>query len=264
MAIITTGDARVAEIMAQRRQQRVDDVNQRTYYRTYRTYRMVEPVPSSAPRQNGAAWQAVTFYTTGTGYEQEVKNLIKSATALNVPLKVYDYPPTGTWRGNLNYKSACILRAFNEFRDKDIVFVDADAIIRRNPTLFDELSAKREYDISACFFKYDAKSGDADELLSGTLWIKNNDTGRATVRRWHEVGLTRPDVRHQMCLKAALEDMRREGIRVRVNRHSLAYTCIFDYHAARNVVPVIEHFQASRRLRKDVGRGQQLKFRRDP
>jgi hypothetical protein len=33
---------------------------------------------------------------------------------------------------------------------------------------------------------------------------------------------------------------------------------IFDYYAGEEVVPVIEHFQASRRLRPEVGTGDPL------
>jgi len=205
------------------------------------------------------AWQAVSFYTTGTGYQDEVKRLIDSAQALGVPLRVYAYPPSGTWRENLNYKSACITRAFVDYTGKDIVFVDADAVFRQWPVLFDELSAKHEYDLSACFYGYAQRSGDADELLSGTLWIQNGEMGRALVKRWHEIGLRRPDVRHQMCLKLALAEMQADGRAVRVFRHPFAYTCIFDYHAARRgQEPVIEHYQASRRLRRQVGFGQTL------
>jgi len=206
-----------------------------------------------------SGWQMVSYYTARTPYEEEIKKLIKSAAEFNVPLKTYACPATGTWRGNLNHKSATILKAFEEFPDKDIVFVDADAIIRRWPALFDELSAKAVYDVSACFFSYTKRSGDKDELLSGTLWLRNAEVGRAIVQRWHEVGLERRDVRHQYCLKLAIEEVRRNGVPVRVFRHPFAYTCIFDYREARKgVAPVIEHYQASRRLRRVVGFGPSL------
>jgi len=205
----------------------------------------------------------VSFYTTGTGYEKEVRWLQASLERYMIPHHLFPCAPAGSWRANLNNKSDCILKAFDMFPGKDIVFLDADAIVRRDPVLFDELSKRKDYDLSAHFFKYDPRSGDPDELLSGTLWIQNNETGRAIVKRWHEIGLSRPDVRHQMCLKAALEDFEKEGRDVRVFRHPFAYTCVFDYHAAKETEPVIEHFQASRRFRKDVGYGQTLKFRRD-
>lgn len=203
-------------------------------------------------------WIVVSFYTVGTGYEQEIKNLEASLKKHGLQYHLFPCPVTGTWRGNLNHKSEIILKVFDMFPGKDIVFIDADAIVRRPPVLFDELSARHQYDLSAHFFKYDPKSGDADELLSGTLWIQNGDVGRALVKRWHEIGLARPGERHQMCLKLAIGELQKEGVAVRVNRHPFAYTYIFDYYAGRGIVPVIEHFQKSRQLRRSVGYGVSL------
>jgi len=212
-----------------------------------------------------SGWQMISYYTVRTPYEEEVQKLVKSALKVGVPLKTYGLPATGSWRGNLNHKSATILKAFEEFPDKDIVFVDADAIIHRWPALFDELSTKAVYDVSACFFSYTKRSGDKDELLSGTLWFRNAEVGRALVRRWHEIGLERRDVRHQYCLKLAIQELQRSGIPVRVFRHPFAYTCIFDYRQARKgVAPVIEHYQASRRFRRVVGFGPSLVLKPGP
>lgn len=213
--------------------------------------------PGEAVRSD-LGYVIVSFYTLGTSYAKEIRGLERSLQEFRIPHHFFAFEPTGTWRGNLNFKSACILKAFGLFPGKDIVFLDSDAIVRRHPALFDELSAKHEYDLSAHFFKYDPKSGDADELLSGTLWIQNNAAGRFLVERWHAIGLQHPELRHQMCLKVAVEALAREGRPVRVNRHPFAYTCIFDYQAAQDVVPIIEHFQASRRFRKEVGYGQDL------
>ncbi len=197
----------------------------------------------------------VSYYTTGTGYEQEIKTLRASLQRYRLPREIFVYEPAGTWRANLNFKSECILRAMDLHPHQDIVFVDADAVIRQYPLLFNELSRRHDFDISACFFKYRPESGDVDELLSGTLWIQNNDAGRKVVEKWHEIGLSRPDVRHQMCLKMAIAELQKGGESIRVYRHPFAYTCIFDYRAASATEPVIEHFQASRRLRREVGYG---------
>lgn len=219
--------------------------------------RTLPPLPK-LPIERDRPYVVVSFYTNGTGYASEVLNLEKSLNRFKLPRHIFSFEPTGSWRGNLNYKSACILNAFDMFPGKDIVFLDSDAVVKQDPVLFDQLSSCHEYDISACFFKYDQRSGDPDELLSGTLWIQNNDKGRALVKHWHEIGLKNPKVRHQLCLKIAIAELRRAGVVVRVFRHPFAYTCIYDYGAAKRVVPVIEHFQASRRLRRQVGYGENL------
>jgi hypothetical protein len=204
------------------------------------------------------SWQVVSFFTMRTGYEQEIKKLEASLLKFGFAYKFYSYRPTGTWRGNLNYKSETILKAFDEFPDRDIVFLDADAVVRQYPKLFDVFSAEKKYDIAACFFKYRPESGDPDELLSGTLWIQNGEGGRRLVERWHKLGLEFPGKRHQMCLKEAIARLDKEGRGVRVYRLPFEYTCIFDYGARRGKIPVVEHFQASRRLRRQVGYGVRL------
>jgi len=206
-----------------------------------------------------AGWQLITFYTTGTGYETEVRRLLDSAAKVGLECHAYAYEPTGTWRGNLNYKSVCILRAMSDYPDKDIVFVDADAIIHRRPELFDKLSEMRRHEVGAHFHPYMQSVG-GGSLLSGTLWLANTERGRQVVEMWHEIAIAHPDIRHQHALNVAIHEMRAKGIAVGVYRLPREYTLIYDYYKGHNRPknPVIEHFQASRKLRKVVGRGPML------
>lgn len=201
-------------------------------------------------------WIIISYFTVGTGYETEIKNLTKSLKFFDLPYFIFNFEPQGTWRRNLNFKSQCILEAFKMFPDRDIVFLDADAIVRQYPKLFDQLSKEKKYHIGAHFFRYLPRSGDPDELLSGTLWIRNDEIGHRIVNRWHKLGLKYENIRHQKCLKLALNELIREGLNIQINHFPFEYTCIFDYHKARQgKAPVIEHFQASRRFRKSVGYG---------
>ena len=216
----------------------------------------IEAIPGQAKKTRPKpGYIIVSYFTAGTSYEKVIEDLKRSLLQHGLPNHIFSFPPTGTWRGNLNYKSECIRTAMDLYPNLDIVFVDADAIIRQYPVLFDALSKERTYDISAHFFRYRPESGDADELLSGTLWIQNGPMGRKIVEAWHKTGLAQPKVRHQMCLKLAIEELKAQGERVRVFRHPFAYTAIFDYPLARLIKPVIEHFQASRKYRREVGYG---------
>jgi len=190
-------------------------------------------------------WQAVTFVTIGTGYEREVLRLKASCDACGVPLRIFRFQPLGSWRANLNFKSQSILDAMAGYPEKDIVFIDADAVVRSYPRLFDVLSEARKHDIAAHFFMQSRV--ERGELLSGTLWFQNNPTAQTLVQAWHAHGEANPNVRHQRCLQAVLA---RYGSNIRIYRLPLEYTCIFDHPARRGVVPVIEHFQASRKYRR--------------
>ena len=200
----------------------------------------------------------VSFYTRGTSYAKEIKKLITSLRKFALPYHIFDFEPLGTWRSNLNYKSACILQAMEMYPDKDIVFIDADGVVRQDPVLFEGLSIDDQYHVAATFHKYAPESGDPDELLSGTLWFKNNGMSVGLVREWHNVALEQPFVRHQKCLHIAIKRLQGNGNPIKVYRMPWEYTCIFDYVRSRGKQPVIEHFQASRRFRDEVGRGVSL------
>ena len=188
-------------------------------------------------------WQAVTFTTQGTGYEREVLRLKASCEALSIPLRIFTYANLGSWRANLNFKSQSIIDAMAYYPDQDIVFVDADAVVRSYPTLFDELSERRSSDIAVHFL--------ADrELLSGTIWLANTERGMEIAQRWHEVAKHSPAVRHQQCLALALKALKDEGRPAKIYRLPIEYTCIFDHPLRRGKTAVIEHFQASRRYRR--------------
>lgn len=203
-------------------------------------------------------WIVVSLYTWGTSYEGEVKKLITSLMQQNLPFHIYGYEPMGSWRLNLNCKSACIIKAMETYPDHDIVFIDADGIVRQDPVLFDKLSGEHKYSMAATFHAYGPKSGSLDELLSGTLWLANNGLTRGLVKLWHKIAIENPLEIHQRCLKYAITEMEENGNPVKVFRMPWEYTCIFDYVRSRSVKPVVEHFQASRRFREEVGYGTPL------
>ena len=195
-------------------------------------------------------WQAVTFVTTGTGYEREVERLALSAARLSIPLRIYHHPNLRNWRLNLNWKSLTILEAMTDYPDKDIVWVDADAKFHSWPALFDELSLARAHDIA--FHRWvHSRLDPGRELLSGTLWVANTERGAKLVSAWHEKALKSRAIRHQRALDEVLKGERAGW---RCFALPVQYTAIFDHRAVRGrIQPVIEHFQASRRLRRAVG-----------
>jgi len=208
--------------------------------------------------ESGRKWIVVSYYTRKTPYEEEVKKLVTSLMQRNLPFHIYSCNPMGSWRANLNFKSACIIKAMETYPDYDIVFIDADGIVRRNPTLFDKLSEEHKYNMAATFHTYGPKSGSPDELLSGTLWLANNGLTRGLVKSWHRIAVENPLEIHQRCLKYAITEMEENNNPVKIYRMPWEYTCIFDYVRSRGVKPVVEHFQASRRFRDDVGYGAPL------
>lgn len=201
-------------------------------------------------------WIVVSFYTRNTGYELEVKKLEESLKTLNIDYHLFPCEALGSWRKNLNHKSRVILHSFELFPDKDIVFIDSDGIVRKYPILFDELSKNHTHHVAAHFHLYKGTNIQGGSLLSGTLWLQNSEKGRLLVRTWDFIGRNHPRIRHQHCLRLAINELNAKGAGIKIYKLPREYTLIFDYYRGRNRPdPVIEHFQASRKLRKQVGYG---------
>lgn len=122
----------------------------------------------------------ISGYTINTDYEQEVKDLESDLKRFNLDYKLYSYESRGDWTKNTMVKAELIQRALNEFPGEDIIWLDADAIILKNPTFFHDLKNK-EFDI-CCY--YHKTRYNPNELLSGTIIFRNNDIVKSLVNDW--------------------------------------------------------------------------------
>lgn len=178
---------------------------------------------------------AVTFYTPD--YEDVVLNLGKSCQKLGIKLKAYAEPDRGSWVLNCGIKPEVIRRAMDEFKTP-VVWIDADAVVRSYPQIFDDLYGTKYH--FACHFREYNHHRDR-ELLSGTLWFNDNKGGIDLLEKW---------VRQQKKCKThwdqqTLAHVVQQGDYC-VKELPASYTQIFDT-MAHNGVPVIEHFQESRK-----------------
>lgn len=195
-------------------------------------------------------WTVVSFYTKDTGYEKEIKKLEASLLRFGIEYHFFAYPSLGKWRRNLNYKSDCIAKAFDLFPGKDIVFLDADAVVQKHPALFDALSEGDKYDIAVF---YHAASGlERNELVANTMWYQNNGMSRRVVQRWHQKALEHPELRHQKCLDIATREMIAAGEPLRIYALPFEYALIYDHPNARGRDAVIKQFQVSRKLKRGL------------
>lgn len=176
----------------------------------------------------------VAYYTEGNGYKDEADKLIESLLKFkgrDFTLDIEAVKDFCSWDKNTGYKPTFIKRKLQEYK-KPIVYLDVDAVVREYPSLFDEIDC----DI-ACHYR------DNEELLSGTLYFNYTDKALSVLDEWIKT-IGSLDL-EQRCLQYVL-DQRKD---VRVHKLPASYTQIFD-SMAHNGKPVIEHFQASRRLRK--------------
>ena len=170
-------------------------------------------------------YKVVAYYTPD--YSEVVNQLRASLELFNLDYKIQEIPDFGAWELNCGHKPF-FLRQMIETTDKDIVYVDADAILRHEPVLFDAI----EGDFAAHLYR-------GKEILSGTLFIKNNEAGRKILDAWCKKQLENPLAWDQKNLQAVLGDF--------VNLPA-SYCKIFD--KMPDTVPVIEHFQFSRKVKR--------------
>lgn len=175
-----------------------------------------------------------SYYTKGTGYEKQVENLKDTLRRFNLENDVVGIPDQGDWHRNVYYKPKFILRMMNKHRGRPIVFVDADAKIRRNPVLFNDFGCD-----FACHFHR------GRELLSGTLYFGNTKGAHYLVRKWIEEDKLYPTTHMpQKNLRAVFN---REKDNIIWKALPVEYCMIFDSYGHPNKAKtVVEHFQLSR------------------
>ena len=183
----------------------------------------------------------VSGYTIGTQYEKEIEDLRTGLEKFEIPYKFYGYESEGEWTRNTMAKPKLLERAMNEFPNKDVVWIDADAVIKKNPVLFSELTSE-DYDICCHFYR-------GRELLTGTLYIKNSVRGKQLVRDW----ASNTDVDwDQRILQRILRTKYHN--RIRIKQLPEEYVKIKKVgESIENVNCVIGHKQLSREQRHVIG-----------
>lgn len=175
--------------------------------------------------------QYVTFYTEDTPYAEIVNGLIKSANDFGIIVKAYAQPNLGSWKLNCLQKPKVIRQAMDDFPNKAIIWLDADALIAQNPYLFDATTATLAY----CEVK--------GEIRAGTVYVNNTVSGRNFVDQW--ISLVEEDD------KSDMESFARAVTASKVKKEVLpdGYCKIFDQG---NEQGVIVHYSASRTNKSKV------------
>lgn len=185
-------------------------------------------------------------YTKNTPYEQEIKEMARSARAFGLDVYTEPYESTGEWAHNAQYKAQFIKDCLDRFK-APVLYLDADSRIRRYPALFDNLDAGFAY----CPFKW-PEWGNPDrppEISSAVLYARPLKSVYRLLDKWITALRTMPHEWDQKILAQVLHQ--HKWGRTRVLELPPQYDMIFDSMAHLGV-PVIEQMQASRRFRNKV------------
>jgi len=185
----------------------------------------------------------VGYFTRNTFYEEHVITLVKSLKKFGLFYYIEGIEDLGDWYKNVNYKPTFIKKMMNEFSEMNIVYVDCDAEILSYPELFEKI----EDNIAVHLFdkSHFSKRLAGFEVLSGTIFLRNNDETYELVKRWEELCKENPSQFDQKSLEKVLDGdfyhLPEEYCKIHDTRYG-----------AKN--PVIVHFQASRKVRKNRGK----------
>ncbi len=192
----------------------------------------------------------VSAFSKGTGYAAEADQLAYTLRALALEHVIVPFESRGSWVKNCAIKPEILLaeRAHDGNRDlwsrttlRPVVWLDADARVRSYPELFDGL----ECDVA---FHRKAGRDPRGELLSGTLYFGATENAGRLLELWRRECAANPGVTDQRVLDECVLDMR--GLEI--VKLPATYCQIFDLMKDAGT-PVIEHMQASRRLRVAAG-----------
>ena len=185
----------------------------------------------------------VGYYTADTLYEDKAKVFAASLDKYNVPYYLERIKSLGDWYKNTCYKPTFLRRMLEKFSDTNIVYVDCDAKFLAYPVLFDTLDC----DVGVYVFDRScySKSVHGFEVLSGTIFLKNNVKVKRIVGKWALECKNNPRVWDQKSLEKTLNG----------DYYTLPgeYCKIFD-RMPEITNPIIVHYQASREVRANKGR----------
>jgi hypothetical protein len=154
----------------------------------------------------------------------------------NLPYDILRIDSLGTWQKNAHYK-ATFLREMLDKHKENLVYLDADAIVRKYPVLFDDIEADLGVHIRENI-----------EPLSGTLYLANNDKVRAFLDDLIIENKRNPEMHDEMIFGKVLNKWKE---RLKIFYLPATYTQIFDLMANAGE-PTIEHFQLSRKFRGNL------------
>ncbi len=183
----------------------------------------------------------ISYYTKNSYYENLIGRLISSLSRLQMQYDILSVEDLGSWQKNTYEKAKFILRMMNKHPNRNVLFIDSDAIVWQRPDIFKNI----EEDIAVHYFPWRGK----EYLASGTLYIKNTEKMKSLVQDWiffNEERINTGDFEQKNLQELLLTDKWKNNVSIK--KLPPEYCSIVNL--TKNVYPIIEHFQASRIMRK--------------
>ena len=192
----------------------------------------------------------VGYYTVNTPYEAEAQNLLESLNRLGINHDISGVQSLGNWQANTRFKAGFMLDMLIKHPNHRLLYVDVDAVVHSIPDLFKNYTC----DIAVRWQDFRWRQ---NECLSGTIYMENNERTKRICELWRDINVNEGNESNRMeqwNLDTVINKMKVEDPNFTYKNLPPEYTMIFDSMRGMypNITPVIEHFQASRRFKKDV------------
>lgn len=186
----------------------------------------------------------ISYYTPD--YKTRAMALIRSLRRHDLEYEVVPMEEKGSWQKDSQHKPRFIwdmmTRHYDKVREigRPLVWIDADAEVLAYPQAFEHVEA----DLMVCEFRNEYMN--KTELLSGTVYFKNNVRSHRLVDAWIEECNAAPQLWDQKALQRAIGHFADDGLRIAWLPVSYCY--IFDTHKRQfpDINPIICHYQESR------------------
>lgn len=176
-------------------------------------------------------WKFIAYYTDK--YTTLANRLRRTLDKFDVSYAIEEVPDQGGWLKNVLFKPTFIKKYLGE----RVVYIDADALLERDPVLFDNID---------CDFAYWlCHQHNQKFLASGTLYF--SPMAITLVEKWERMCQSEEHLNDQELLDQALRD----SVDISIKILPIEYCQIFDFHEQSDE-PVIVHTQASRRFRATI------------
>ncbi len=177
------------------------------------------------------------FHTPDDIYTEEARKLRESLERFKLPFHIKTIEKEGrSWNDICRWKPIFI-KEMMDVHGKDVLYLDADAIVLSHPVLFDDFKG----DLGV-FLR---PPGD---LFASTIYVKNSSWGRYLLAVWTGKVLSNPKACDQPMLQKTVDELGPDGI------VGLPETYAFKF-AKSATDAVIGQYQASRKVRARAGGG---------
>lgn len=200
----------------------------------------------------------ISYYTENTPYKEVMESyLLPSLKLFNLNYDIEGIKNKGSWQANTHYKAMFCKQMLLKHK-QPVVFLDADAIIKQNPILFETLD---NYDIAYHIlnwanFWHRQTDNPRRDVLNGTLFLNYNEKILEFLDKWIE-----QNNKNLQWEQKNMEQVIKDKV-IELNIYNLPpeYCAIIgmdnktiaDWYVKEE--PVIVHYQKSRKLKYQIRR----------